>query len=217
MTVLRAQVVLPHDSGLSKDVITNTWHFNTYAGTAAANAQTVRTRLAAFYTGTPLAEGGPWTAFMGAHLGPGLITVKVYDLLDPEPRVPVHTGTFDITTEAGGSQLPAEVALCLSFQAQPASGVAQARRRGRVYLGPFDSTALAADGRPGTSVIARIRSAASVLLNANDANLRWAVYSKASEPDTGYDVHNGWVDNAWDTQRRRGLAPLTRVTFITAA
>jgi hypothetical protein len=43
-------------------------------------------------------------------------------------------------------------------------------------------------------------------------DVEWAIYSPtANLHKTITDI---WVDDAWDTQRRRGLAPTTRDTFV---
>jgi hypothetical protein len=43
------------------------------------------------------------------------------------------------------------------------------------------------------------------------ASWDWVVYSPTD--DAYHEVANGWVDNAWDTQRRRGYKPTSRTTF----
>jgi hypothetical protein len=93
------------------------------------------------------------------------------------------------------------------------SGQPQARKRGRIYLGPFDTTQLNADGRILPACQTTIRNAAQALLTASDVALdwSWAVYSPTNA--SGVIVDNGWVDNEWDTQRRRGRAATTRSTF----
>ena len=98
------------------------------------------------------------------------------------------------------------------------------RRRGRIYLGPL--AAVAADsstGRPNTSFVTAIKNAAAAYLASvtTDGTFTWVVHSHTTGASPGtYDetgnsvtVNQGWVDNAWDTQRRRGMAPTTRSAF----
>jgi hypothetical protein len=40
----------------------------------------------------------------------------------------------------------------------------------------------------------------------------WSVWSEANQ--TASPVRDGWVDDAWDTQRRRGLDSSARTTFV---
>lgn len=141
------------------------------------------------------------------------LLMKSYDLSDPEPRVPVLTFEADL---APGSDepLPTEVALCMSFQAGAASGVPQARRRNRVFLPFFRADRSDTDGRPSSTLITDITTAAGVLLAASgptSSDWQWVVYSPT---DDAFDlVDNGWIDNEWDTQRRRGRIATARTTF----
>jgi hypothetical protein len=51
-----------------------------------------------------------------------------------------------------------------------------------------------------------IRRAMRALVN--DTATNWAVYSRRD--NAGYLVSNGWVDDAFDIQRRRGVSALVR-------
>nr|CRY97356.1 hypothetical protein [uncultured prokaryote] len=137
-----------------------------------------------------------------------------YGRTDPEPRIPLKRTVFSFATATSGVPMPSEAALCLSFQAGKVSGGNQARRRGRVYLGPFSSTYLGGDGRPSSGLITIIKDFGDDLLAASIASdpvFTWQVYSTVNE--SSVDVTEGWVDNAWDTQRRRGLEPSSRSVF----
>jgi len=59
----------------------------------------------------------------------------------------------------------------------------------------------------------KLRGAATYLKGASDAaaDWTWVVYSTVD--NAMYPVDNGWVDNSWDTQRRRGVKPTARYTF----
>jgi hypothetical protein len=143
--------------------------------------------------------------------------IKLYSLADPKPRVPLRDESLGITGTHSAAGMPLEVALCLSFQAPKVSGQEQRRRRGRVYLGPF--TNLSGDGstgRPDATAITAITTAAQTLLDASQASSswKWAVIHDANGvAPVAHVVENGWLDNAWDTQRRRGNAPGVRTTF----
>jgi hypothetical protein len=200
MPAIRAQVSLPHLSGLPEDVTVNTWSFET-TGAVPAGLDDITTALDTFYSGL-----GTW---LSANLtGTGLI--KYYNLIDPEPRVPVQEDTFSFTP--GSGVFVSEVALCLSFQGERISGLPQARRRGRIYFGPLTSTVNNAN-RPATSFLNDLVSSGDVLLASSQvsATWKWSVWS----PTDGQmvEVTDGWVDNAFDTQRRRGAAPSSRSTF----
>lgn len=140
------------------------------------------------------------------------VTMKSYDLSDPEPRAPVLT--FDGNLTVGGSPLPTEVSLVMSFQAPRSSGINQARRRNRIYIPFISQASMGTDGRPSAACVSAIVTAGGDLLAASgptSADWQWMVYSPS---DDDYDlVDNGWVDNEFDTQRRRGRQATSRSTF----
>lgn len=151
------------------------------------------------------------TDFYGAGGYSGLVEFKLYDMSDPEPRRPVYETTRSYTPISNQQMLPHEVALCLSFQADPVSGVPQARRRGRIFLGPL-AEAASSQARPSTSILNVVETAAQRLLDESGLGAwKWQVYSRTSQ--THATVTGGWIDNAWDTQRRRGNAPTARQSF----
>jgi hypothetical protein len=220
--LMRAQVVIPMDGLLPEDYVTNTWHFDADdAGITATDAEhgdAVHDLLQAFYT----VAGGE---LFPVEVGP-TATLKVYDMRDPEPRVPFWTDTISLPPGTG-SMLPAEVALCMSFRASVVSGQSAARRRGRVFLGPVRTGAgavVASQHRPTNPVLTNIATAAGVLIDGKDAvpgvKVKWSVYSPTTAAEVGVslddafnDVVAGWLDNAWDTQRRRGPEASSRVVF----
>jgi hypothetical protein len=138
------------------------------------------------------------------------VQCKAYDV-DAVPNYP----RADVIVNTGSiwpNNHPREVALCLSYHGgQPGNR----RERGRIYLMPGLQTTITVDfERP------------------NDPLLQWALdwyaVSNASLPDLGgvdwkfgvWSVANqsfkqsqvAWVDDEWDTQRRRGLRATKRVT-----
>lgn len=140
--------------------------------------------------------------------------IKIYDLTDPSPRPPVFTTTF--TQQGGTNPLPVEVAICASFQGIQEAGYSQARRRGRIFIGPLRTNTIQAgtDGYPRISSNTRndIATACENLqANASAADWPWCVWSRAD--DQLYIVNNGWIEDEFDTQRRRGPGPLTRTTW----
>jgi hypothetical protein len=142
-------------------------------------------------------------------------TYKFYKMSDPEPRTPFITLTMD-PIAVGTSGMPEEVAICLSYYATPASGESPARRRGRIFIGPlsqtaFDSSSVGTFSTPDPTARAAIASAAAVLADQSEA-FQWAVYSPTDQ--IARQIIGGWVDNAFDTQRRRGRRATTRNTWI---
>jgi hypothetical protein len=141
--------------------------------------------------------------------------IKVYDMGDPVPRQPLTVFpmvTFPVAPAQTG--FPDEVALVLSFQGAKVSGVPQARRRNRVYFGPVTTASAVVtsnENRPSAGIIDDLIKAADEKLAIATLGVEWIVRSETTGVVT--PVTDGWVDNSWDTQRRRGTAPSARTVF----
>jgi hypothetical protein len=216
MTNYRFQVTLPYFTNMPSDVITNDWCFSWLIGTPSeSNFDAQRDNLTAFYEaiyqiGAGDNAGAPWVSWDDARL-------KVYNIGDTPPRAPVYESDMPIDIAPNtDSTTPLECAVCLSFQGDAISGVPQARRRGRIFLGgwanivdPGDDTSFPQI----TSIVpAGIASEANTLATASTADAWiWSVYSRVNGTATA--VTNGWVDNELDTQRRRQVAATSRTVF----
>lgn len=215
MARIHCQVRIPHKSNISADDIVNTFNFQGIAE-ADVMAPLALGLLATFYGGLNTPQTVPIKNYLSYELNVAGARIKVYDLADPEPRVPVLDESLGLTTATtfSGRNLPGEVALGVSYLSEPVSGVSAARRRGRIYLGPLRETVSdgAADGpaRPGAAVRLQISLAASGLASG-PLGCRWCVWSRTN--DAFYEVESGYIDNAYDTQRRRGVAVTSRQGF----
>lgn len=199
----KVQARIPMDSGLPNDAVVNTWHFVCeVGGSALTNAITA---LDDFY--------GDVATCLSYACSFNSATYTAYAMSDPEPRAPVAViNATDYTT--GSTAAVPELAVCLSFQGNRISGTPQARRRGRIYLGPLaDITNTSTSPIIAAAKVDQIRDAGATLLAASlaDADWSWVVYSVAD--DDTVVVGSGWVDNAFDIQRRRGLEATSRLTF----
>lgn len=223
-SIIRCQVSLDRKSGLAEDLVVNTFHFDgdvpdwtdpTHPWTSNENSLLpgLMNRLQTFYAGI---------APHLSHRLSGTGVIKVYSMHEPEPRVPKHEEP--ITFTPSGTALPGEVALCLSFRGANASGVNMARRRGRVYLGPLGTNVIGAAGatdagiRPSQTVIDDILAQAAAMATGTSGAYRLAIYSPRTHTasldldQATEDAVELWIDNAFDTQRRRGAAPTGRTT-----
>jgi len=198
-----------HDSGMAEDRVDNVFHF-THVGLGPPDYDAAAQLCFDFFNDAH-APAPSIRAQLGSTLSGGW-TARVYDLVDPIPRVPkvILTGVYSV----GASCLPEEVCLCLSFQGDPISGELQRRKRGRVYIGPLvDGIRIdSATPRPNDTFINGIRAAAVQLRDDSATNeMLWSVYSRADNKMVV--VTNGWVDNSFDTQRRRGPDSTARHTW----
>jgi len=208
MPPYKAMVKLQKTSLNPEDVIINTfWFGGPGAGTEAQMMTDITTALGTFYQ---LVD-----QYFSSNIQTNGNTVTFYDMADGTPRVPVGITTLaNLTCDT--TALPDEVALCLSFQGDRVSGIPQARLRGRVFLGPLGRAALGAAGlgdRPVAAARTAWANAGDGLLAASAAatNWEWGVFSQDYNIFT--PITNGWVDDAFDTQRRRGLRPINRTVW----
>lgn len=218
MTILRVQVNIPRDNAIPEDDAINVWHFlSVGAATPAAAGAAAVDQLAIFYNAIDV--------YLATYVNTP-IRFKVYDLQNPEPRIPIIEDTQAIVTGTGGH--PAEVAIALSYSALPQSGANPARRRGRIFLGPLDAAGTSSLNSSDVSVLAACRTAIAnaaktLIVNGTTQDARWVVFSPTTagpppwdEPTleaASVDVYTGYIDNAFDTIRSRGYTPTARTIF----
>lgn len=209
MALYRVTTTFPYFTGVPEDVSTNTMYFLTPEGTSDAIAMlAIDARLNTFYDGF----NGLWSKVI---ISPA--TWKAYNMADPQPRLPVGSGIIGLTFTPTAINLPEEVAMVLSFQAEPISGANQARRRGRIYVGPLsmNSTTQPTGGayvQWASAVRATIASAAAALADTTVNVAAWQVYSPTD--NQAHPVARGWIDVQPDTQRRRGHKTVGRTLWV---
>lgn len=198
------QVTIPYKTGVPADVTTNVWHFHTTVG--EGDATQIGAFLSTIYTA--------FIPYASSVLDFTKTGVKGYDLADPEPRSPAWSGTSDLGDGNDTNPiLPEEVAACLSFRANLESGQPPARRRGRIYLGPLSTDVMADIGRSvltGTFMDDMLAAYEAAWAELTDAGLSHSVWSPTD--GVGRPVVSAWMDNAFDTQRRRGVRATVRTT-----
>lgn len=199
-------------SNISRDNVSNTFHFR-YSGVLAPppDIENVLDMVEDLYCtpAQPSSHGLGWWLNSTINRQARLI---VYNLEDPTPRAPIAERAITLPGPGGGNKLPAEVALTCSFQGDRVSGTNQARRRGRIFLGPLNVSG--ADMTiPSEAMMTSVKDQFKGLLDASESALlwEWVVHSPTSDSFTF--VRSGWIDNAWDTQRRRGPRATARMVY----
>lgn len=120
---------------------------------------------------------------------------------------------------ASGTALPAEVACALSFHSEYNLSVEfgpgtrpRSRKRGRIYIGPLNQSSLTTSSLraiPAVAFTTRLVDA-GVRLRDDPMTPKWSVWSRTA--GTMFPVQALWVDDEYDTQRRRGERALSRVS-----
>lgn len=210
---IRADAIWGMASGLSRDVSVNTFHFILPDTPDPGSLDAIDGALLDFYdkTGTD----PDIKSLLSPVLSEG-VTFKLYSAT--EEGAPIATYFHDIGDPSASSALPNEVACCLSYRAAPSPGVPPARLRGRVFIGPLNTDAVLSTGpsgaQPSDDLILALANAGSGLVDnasINTLGVYWVVYSRAG--DLFSIVTDGWVDNEFDTQRRRQVDATVRTPW----
>jgi hypothetical protein len=152
--------------------------------------------------------------------------IKQYNVLSSVTGAvgpPINIFDFTWTTSTAGTPLPLEVAVVLSLHADLTgipehSGTTRprARRRGRLYIGPLNTSAIDVYTtspkvpRVAAQFMSDLQVATKALSTALGAGM-WSVASRV-EHDAAAIV-GGFIDDRPDVQRRRRPDPLSRNTF----
>jgi len=232
----QAVLKLASVTNIPADDALNVFHFVDPASSAfdPVAAENIWAALTDFCNNVPSGGASDLASYLGEQItrAAGGCEVLVYGKDDFDGAVPFsspqYSNVITLDAAAAGSTLPAEVAMAISFHGDldgiqetavnpsppPAIIRPKARRRGRVYLGPLMDAAGTEDPTSHdllpSSAFRNVCTGIMVDLAAaaNAANLDWSVYSRAD--GASYPVVGGWLDYAFDTQRRRGTAPIAR-------
>lgn len=218
-------VTLNKDSLISADAAQNSFVFLTPLGAISTEITAIETALNAFYN-TITVSGHTVNEYLALDMttSANANTFEHYNLdghLDGSAHgSPISSNTWTLAA-TGGSNSPPELAIAISFHSAYGSDVEfgaggtrpRARDRGRIYLGPLTAGggAISTSSPPvlnATTVTALAQAAARL---RDDANTVWAQWSRAAAEAN--PVTAGWVDNAPDVQRRRGLPATARTTW----
>lgn len=200
-------------SGLSEDRVVNTFHFIGTAGGYAADAPVCLDAVEDFYNGVNV------THSVGSWLSPYVkraAELRSYNLALPVKERAPTIRPITLQATAGGSGYAEEVATCVTLE-----GVGRPvtrRRRGRIYIGPLtagavESTTGTAPCRPTSSFVTDLLTAAARMTDTGVSGAVWAIRSTVPA-ENFVIIGGGYVDNALDTQRRRGPKTTARSTWL---
>lgn len=213
MSIHRVMFVGHGPSNLPEDRVINVFHFS-QSGAYEDNVPACFDAVSDFYIGArstrPVAQWlSPWVQ-RDAEL-------RQYDLAEAKPRVPTIQ-TLDLGAVPSAEGAPEEVALCITMHGAVPPALT-ARRRGRLYIGPLNNFGVvggstSAPSRPQATLITDLTEAAIQLAGLPATTFRWCIRSTVPA-ENFVPVASGYVDNAFDTQRRRGPEASTRTPWTT--
>lgn len=231
------QARLPGGSGLPEDVFENVVHYSVEEADAPTDLATAMQAFRDFY----IVDGPGQSTFLGNYISETVqrttdaCEIRAYfqpDLTGVTPMgSPVGQLAFTMNPAATGSSLPEEVAAVISYNGDlsgvpvsitnptppPPTVRPQQRRRGRLYLGPLQANAgaeVTSEFRPSTAFRTDATAAFVTMAQAINALAQGETFGVWSKADAElYPAVAGYMDNAWDTQRRRGVDATTRTTF----
>jgi len=222
-------VIFTAQTGHPKDNTVNTFHFTTPTASGEVDSQAVFDALVAsvkdfFDTGATGPSGGavlnPPRAFFTSVAITPTVTIKVYrcetEIALGLSAEPLYTTTFNLGAMDAGAPYPAEVAVCASFRHAPTDpAYPAASQRGRIYIGNLSSTQAGGvtGGRcyVGSGFRDVLCGQMKKLAAVTTAGIDWVVWSHKLAQ--AFPITAGWVDDAFDTQRRRGEDAATRTLW----
>lgn len=216
MAVYQARVVIPYKSGIPQDVVVNTMCFEVDGDPGIAAVSLILD----FYNTAVPATSGSIADLLHAYLDRSVDACRIefyeVNLATGDVGSPLAVVPWTLLGDPDENNLPLEVAICTSFAAAPGVGTSPGTRKGRIYLGPFNQTVVTAGDddptRPDSDALAIIQTATQrMVTNAAAGDITFVVWSR--KDNAAYEIVRGWVDNAFDTQRRRGVEPSSRVVW----
>lgn len=209
------------------DAVVTTWYFGSNTQAAEVLADNAVNWLSGFWNTLVPATGQKVAYYLSGALSrqPGAVVYDAYNAHDWSslvlgPPFKTYDNGLDATS-AGSDPEFDEVACVLSYhsnlsgvgEGSPAGPRPRARRRGRLYIGPIDhgraSVTVGSDSYLSPSFIDTVHGAALNLMQV--AGGSWCQLSRTER--NARQVTGGFVDNAADIQRRRGIEATHRVVF----
>lgn len=217
-------IKFPVVTSIPRDAVENTMAW-TGPDDATAAINDVNDALHSLYVannGFGHSVGGYLSSTLSRSIHP---TINLYHLTDLTGvtgiGTPVATRVLDAALPAPevATNLPDEVSVCLSFHGDLAGLVERSgstrpanRHRGRIFLGPLTTGVMGQDPDNHDVLVhstprqAFADAAGRILAGVFGAT--WCVWSRTNA--ALYPVVGGFVDNAFDTQRRRGIRATSR-------
>lgn len=216
---------IPMKSGIAADEVQMDFHYLATGAISDAEADAAALFMSHFLNSTASGATWPVSHYLGDECSQAsnALSLKFYSVPTGGGPIGSPVVTRQLTLTATGTDtLPEEVACCLSFRTDYGAAVEfgsgtrpRSRLRNRVYLGPLSVTARSQDAttrrtKVSTAMITDVMASAIEFLytEAFGAGWLWRTVSKTALQD--HPVTYVEMDNAFDSQRRRGPEPTAR-------
>lgn len=229
------QTILKSRTGFDRDSVVNTWSFVGPDAPTEAEFEQLGGNLVNFFIENHVPASGV-SHLLSAYISNEIVRpehvheCKVYrrPAAPPGPGTglgsPVFTAVFGLENSADTGALPSQVSVGASFSASLigfseilGNTRPKAQRRGRLFIGPLDGIARTSGAHNEADVTANLQET----LNSSMKKLAerpgpwgWEVFSRKNW--TGDLVAGGYVDNRFDTQRRRLEKATERLSWVIA-
>jgi hypothetical protein len=147
-----------------------------------------------------------WTAYIQTGYRTSQRRVTIYNAQGNAPNYPISQVEAN-TGAATAATVNRDIAGVLSFYA----AFNRPRYRGRLYLPLFITGSAISGPTMSTTTRDKIGSLAGILAGIPDTT--WAVYSRVD--NVARNISNWWVDDSFDSQRRRGARATARTLGTT--
>lgn len=217
MSVGLAVATLPCVNGLIADAVQNSIHFEGPTPLTVVHAGVAATAFSNFYNGLPVGSISDLAEYIAPSVSRQLLACRITVYGAPEPPLGTPLLTLNFTLDpTTGDPMPSEVSLVTSYHGNLQGDASDRRRRGRMFIGPLNTNTAIADAnqflRPTAVFMSDLerstRELGDELLNNGVVALSHVVYSPTYNTQSA--VTGGWIDDAFDTQRRRGPDPTVR-------
>lgn len=196
MAILRTQTAFNADSALPRDsMICTLWFDHVFDTLEQTDYDGLANDIATMFV----------SGWSGAACE---VQTKIYDMGDSIPREARATATKNVGLHPP-SPMPREIAVCLSFYATRNLP----RTRGRIYLPAAVGMASGSlDARPTSTIRTKALGLATTanqsIPDIGGIDVKHIVWSDTDR--VGRQVTHYYVDDEWDTVRKRGFRPTTR-------
>lgn len=136
------------------------------------------------------------------------VRVRAYDDEGTPPRAPLAEA-FRNKGLAPVSGTNRDTALCLSFH----GGSGRPTQRGRLYAPLYIMGLNSTGNTASTTIMNKVAALVPILTGLGGVNIDWVVWSGKNR--SSVPVTDWYVDNAYDTQRRRGMPATAKISGTT--